>query len=148
MEQKYKAALVDFFNAIDELKKLGIIRSDKYLGDIGEYICKHFYELELASSGREPGHDGYDKDGKVQVKYHGSITKTNVSLGNPGEYDSLLVVLGPNSLLRCSDYKEDFLIYRMSSEEVKNYHNHSTNTYSCGKTPFLRSPDKRLNIRA
>lgn len=111
------------FDAVSELLEWGIIRSDKYLGDLAEYICAHFYEIEFASSGRQAGHDDIDCDGYVQVKHHGSCTRTNIDLGNPGMYDHVLVVLGKTSLLRSSMYADDVLVYRVSSNSVRQYKN-------------------------
>lgn len=148
MDAAIPKAISAFFDAASELRKLGVIRSDKYLGDLAEYICTHFYEIELASSGRQIGHDGIDCDGFVQVKYHGSCTRTNIDLGNPDMYDHVLVVLGKTSLLRSSMYADDFLVYRMSSNSVRQYKNELTKTYSCGKKPFERNPDQVFNLAA
>ncbi len=146
MEDKRKKAIQKFFQAVKDLKSLDIIRSDTYLGDIGEYISKYFYDIELAKSNREPGYDGHDSEGRVQVKYHGSSIGTNINLGIPTEYDNVLIVLGPNSLLRSSDYKEDFLVYRINSEQVKTYTKAKNNSYSCGKRPFNGKPDNVLSL--
>lgn len=148
MDAAIPKAISAFFDAVSELRKLGVIRSDKYLGDLAEYICTHFYEIELASSGRQIGHDGIDCDGFVQVKYHGSCTRTNIDLGNPDLYDHVLVELGKTSLLRSSMYTDDFLVYRMSSNSVRQYKNEATKTYSCGKKPFERNPDQVFNLTA
>ena len=148
MDAAIPKAISAFFDAASELRKLGVIRSDKYLGDLAEYICTHFYEIELASSGRQIGHDGIDCDGFVQVKYHGSCTRTNIDLGNPDLYDHVLVVLGKTSLLRSSKYADDFLVYRMSSNSVRQYKNEAKGTYSCGKKPFERNPDQVFNLAA
>ena len=148
MNDEEKQAIKSFFEAVSDLKRLGIIRSDKYLGDLAEYISAYFYNIELAESGREPGHDGQDQEGRVQVKYHGSITRTNIDLGRPDEYENLLVVLGPNSLLRSSYYEGDFLVYRLSADQVREHINHNSGTYSCGREPFSREPDRVLNLSA
>lgn len=147
MNPEIKQAISDFFEAVAKLKQLGVFRSDKYLGDLGEYISQYFFNVELCESGRQPGHDGIDADGFVQVKYHGSTTRTNVDLGNPDSYQNILVVLGPESLLRNKNYSQDFLVYRMSENDVRSYRN-SNNTYSCGKEPFNRDPDKYMNLNA
>ena len=114
-------AIADFFEAVSELRRLGVIRSDKYLGDLAEYICSHFFAIELAASGRQPGYDGIANDARFQIKYHGSSTRTNIDLGDPSQYDTLLVVLGPASMLRDPAYDEDLLVYRMSCESVRSY---------------------------
>jgi hypothetical protein len=148
VENTEKLAIKGFFDQVQKLKDLKIIRHDTYLGDIGEFISAYFYDIELAESGREPGHDGMDNDGRVQVKYHGSITRTNVNLGKPDEYENLLVVLGPNSLLRSHIYEDDFLVYRFTSDEVKAHLNVGSGSYSCGQSPFERQPDRTLNLSA
>jgi hypothetical protein len=148
METPILSAISEFFDAVAKLRKLGVIRSDKYLGDLAEYIGQHFYEIELAVSGRQVGYDGVDKEGKVQVKYHGSPTRTNIDLGDPNQYDNLLVVLGPGSLLRSTSHAEEFLVYRMSSATARRHLNQKKGTYSCGKLPFARQPDKVLSFQA
>ena len=148
MEASILSAISEFFDAVAKLRKLEVIRSDKYLGDLAEYIGKHFYEIDLAVSGRQVGYDGVDEEGTVQVKYHGSPTRTNIDLGDPNQYDNLLVVLGPGSLLRSTAHSEEFLVYRMSSATAKSHLNQKKGTYSCGKTPFARQPDKVLSLQA
>lgn len=148
MEAAVLSAISRFFESVSKLRELGVIRSDNYLGDLAEYIGKHFYEIELAVSSRQVGYDGKDKDGNVQIKYHGSCTRTNIDLGDPNHYANVLVVLGPTSLLRSDRYSGDFLIYRMSSETVRSHLNKSKGTYSCGKKPFARTPDKILSFQA
>jgi hypothetical protein len=69
MNNETKQAISQFFDSIEKLKQLGVFRSDKYLGDLGEYISQYFYNIELAQSGRQLGHDGIDSEGFVQVKY-------------------------------------------------------------------------------
>lgn len=48
-------AIEEFFAAAEKLKKFGIIRSDKYLGDIAEFLVVSQLGMSLASSGREAG---------------------------------------------------------------------------------------------
>lgn len=148
MDTKIKKAIAEFFTSVKTLKCLGVFRSDKYLGDLGEYICKYLYDIKLAENGRQQGYDGIDtKDSSlVQVKFHGSSTRTNIDLGNPDEYDYVLVVLGPDSLLRDPSNTGDFLIYRFSSETVKNYKQGDSNSYSCGKSALTKAPSETLNL--
>ncbi|MDC1286286.1 hypothetical protein N8198_00215 [Gammaproteobacteria bacterium] len=148
MKTEIKEAIKGFYESVENLKSLDIIRSDKYLGDIAEYISSYFYQIELAESGRQPGHDGSDNEGRVQIKYHGSPTRTNIDLGKPDEYENLLVVLGPNSMLRNPDYSGDFLLYRISASDVKAHRNVLSSSYSCGTEPFDREPDKVLDLSA
>lgn len=96
-----KDLLNKFFKAVEELKDAKIIRSDKYLGDIGEFLACKFFELTPMKSGRHPDYDAETKDGKlVQIKYHDSPKRTNIYVGNPEKYDKLVIVLGPRSFFR------------------------------------------------
>lgn len=138
--------LKKFFKVIKELRESNIIRSDRYLGDIGEHICQKLYGLELNKSGREQGYDGGLNQQKYEVKFHNSLTRTNIYLGNPDIYDILLVVLGPESLLRPKGEKDSFLIYKMESEYIKESFKHKTG-FSCGKRYFSESiPDRTYNL--
>ena len=115
--QQEQEAIKNFFMAISKLKQLGIIRSDKYLGDIGEYICVQLYNMQLSKSQRQEGYDGLIGDKRCQVKFHNSPKRTNIYVGDPSKYDLLIVVLGPNSKLR-PDNKNDFLIYKFTPKYI------------------------------
>jgi len=116
-DEQWKA-IGDFFMAIERLKTLKVIRSDRYLGDIAEFIATSQFGLILATSCRERGHDGYIDDKKVEIKFNGGSSKT-ITVGNPDTYDELIVVLGPNSIMRASSHQADYVIYRFPSEIVK-----------------------------
>jgi hypothetical protein len=138
--------LINFFNAIKMLRDSEIIRSDRYLGDIGEYICKKLYGVILNDSGREKGYDGILNGKKYEVKFHNSLTRTNIYLGNPKIYDVLLVVLGPDSLLRPKHEKDDFLIYKLTNKYVKSHFKQKSG-YCCGKRYFAKARiDKTYNL--
>lgn len=117
MTGRQQKAIKAFFKAVEELKSSGVARSDRYLGDIGEFICKKCLRLKLAKSARQIGHDGEIDGKKVQVKYHGGKSAT-VNCGNPSAYSLLLVVLGPNSVLRQKNATGTFLVYQFSSSEI------------------------------
>ena len=136
MTEKQVDAIGEFFAAADKLKEFGIIRSDRYLGDIAEFICASSFGMVMAASGREPGHDGLIQDKRIQVKFHGGTSNT-VDCGNPDNYDELIVVLGPRSKLRPVGAASTFLIYRISSDLVKNKepHNDKKRRYSKQQLP-------------
>ena len=94
-----KRALKQFYDAVDKLKRLRIIRSDKYLGDIAEFLCDVALGVVLAESGRHPGYDGLIEKSKIQVKYSGGKSNT-VDCGDPAKYEILFIVLGKKSKLR------------------------------------------------
>ncbi|MFY2558184.1 DUF6998 domain-containing protein [Corallococcus terminator] len=126
MTDEQMTAIGEFFAAAEKLKGLGIIRSDKYLGDIAEFLAVSQFGMTLASSGREPGHDGIIEGRKVQVKFNGGTSK-NIECGNPDDYDELIVVLGPNSIMRRPDITTHFAIYRIPSDTVRGKTPHKDN---------------------
>jgi hypothetical protein len=73
--------------------------------------------MKFATSCREQGHDGQIGDKKVEVKYNGGKSNT-LNAGNPETYEELIVILGPNSVMRDSTISEEYLIYRIPSSEV------------------------------
>ena len=109
----------EFFECASKLLDAKVVRSDKLIGDIGEWLCVQKYGLVLEKSGRHPGYDGKIGDSRVQVKVHNSPEGTNLAVGNPAQYDELIVILGPRSRLRVSKVKGSFHAYRFPSSEVK-----------------------------
>ena len=55
---------------------------------------------------------------KVQIKYGGS-KKTNIDLGNPDIYQEIYVVLGKDSVVRKHQAEADFLVYKLTSDDIK-----------------------------
>ncbi|QUM81153.1 hypothetical protein HWV01_13085 [Moritella sp. 5] len=110
-------AICEFYSATDRLRELKVTRSDRYLGDIAEFIAKESLGMELASSCREQGYDGHINGKKVEVKYNGGKSTTLIA-GDPDTYAELIVILGPNSVMRDPSFSEDYVIYRIPSTEV------------------------------
>ncbi len=55
--------------AIGELMTLGVVRSRRFVSDLGEAFAARYYGVELAPSGNNPGYDLEDTDNRlVQVK--------------------------------------------------------------------------------
>ena len=111
-------ALDDFFNSTKRLKDIKVIRSDKFLGDIAEYICTREFNMRLADGSRQVGYDGFIGDDKVQVKYHGGKS-TTVSCGDPRQYNELIIIIGPDSTFRKNGLTARFYAIRIPSNEVK-----------------------------
>lgn len=123
--EEQMAAIVEFFAAAERLKALEIIRSDRYLGDIAEFIAKTQLGMTMAASCREPGHDGHIDEKRVQVKFNGGKSIT-IDVGNTVAYDELIVILGPNSVMRTANLSEEpYVIYRIPSEIVNRKPLHS-----------------------
>lgn len=145
MNERQQRALLRFNNSIDELKAAGVIRSDRYLGDIAEFLCADAYGIDLATNQRQSGHDGFRQDLKVQIKYGGG-KKTNMDLGDPSTYDEVYVVLGKDSVVRKHVHPADFLIYRFTADEVRNIGTTAGARYSCGSNQFDRPADRCISI--
>lgn len=141
-----KNAITAFACAVEELKDAGVIRSHRYLGDIAEFLCADAYGVDLEKNLRMVGHDGMREKLRVQIKYGGG-EKTNIDLGAPESYDEIYVVLGKASKIRDFPDNSDFLIYVMSSEEVKSIEKTRKGNYSRGVTHFRRAPDKSISLK-
>jgi hypothetical protein len=112
------AAIRSFYEATRRLRELQIIRSDKYLGDIAEFLCCDWFDMVLDPNPRKQHIDGTIGPLKVQVKYHGGKS-TTVSLGNPDKYDELIIVLGKESVLRKDEETDRYVVFRIPSTEIK-----------------------------
>jgi len=118
MTKQQSQAIDQFFAVVERLKDLKVIRSDKYLGDIAEFVCKDQFALKLAVSGRQPGFDGYIDEKRVQVKFAGG-SSTTIDCGDPDQYEVLLLLLGPRSVLRSEPALKGFIAYRIPGDVVK-----------------------------
>jgi sigma54-dependent transcription regulator len=90
---------------------------------------------------RETGHDGIREKLRVQIKYGGG-EKTNMDLGNPDKYEEIYVVLGKSSKVRSYPSDADFLIYIMTSDQVKAIDKTEKGKYSRGVTLNRHHPPR------
>lgn len=145
MNNQQKLSIERFAAAIEGLKEARVIRSHKYLGDIAEFLCADAFSIILSENLREKGHDGMRGTLRVQVKYGGG-KKTNVSLGDPDHYDEIYVVLGRESVVRAPEFNGDFVVYRLTSQEVRGMQT-KNGSYSCGRLPLSRNPDLVISMK-
>jgi hypothetical protein len=145
MNQRQRLAITNFAVSIRELKNAGVIRSDRYLGDLAEFLCADAFGIDLATNLRQAGHDGMREQLRVQIKYGGG-TKTNMDLGDPATYEEVYVVLGKESVVRSFSHDADFLIYKLTADEVLAMGQTNKGKYSCGATPFCRPPDLPISL--
>lgn len=117
ISEEQMKAIAEFYAAADKLRKLKVVRSDRYLGDIAEFIVKESLGMELAKSCREKGYDGLINNKKVEVKYNGGKSIT-VNAGKPNTYDELIIILGPKSVMRLPELLDEYVIYRIPSSYV------------------------------
>jgi len=144
MTQDQQKALSGFFAAVAKLKAVNIVRSHRYLGDIGEFLCADAFNINLADNLRQVGHDGYIEDRRVQIKYHGGKS-TTVNLGDPANYDEVFVVLGPDSVIRPDEFPEEFLFYQLSAQDVRTFASENNN-YFCTEQRLPKQPIKRISL--
>jgi hypothetical protein len=136
--------MVKFAEAVSELKAAGVIRSDRYLGDVAEFLCADAFGIVLENNLREAGHDGRRGDLRVQVKFGGG-KKLNVDLGHPDAYDEIYIVLGQGSVLRSPSHKGDFLVYKLTADEVRGMQRQG-GKFSCGSARFRCNPDHVIHL--
>lgn len=122
-------AIKNFFDSAKVLKERGIIKSNRYLGDIGEYICSDLELLKLCDSLRNKGFDGINDEGKkIEVKFHNAECGTNIQMDKyfkndkVPEFEILLVVIGPESKIRPKKYigQDNFLLYKIENYKSGN----------------------------
>jgi len=146
MTPTQQKAISEFFKAILGLRQTGIIRSQRYLADLGEFLCADTFGIDLARSLREVGHDGLRGAVRVQVKYHGGKS-TTANLGNPDQYDEVYLVLGPDSVLRPKGLAEDFLIYQFAATAVKKFESSkSVGNHYCTKARIPTNPVRKISL--
>ena len=146
MNQETKEALKQFFSAQKKLNQLGVIQSRDYIGEIGRYLCQIVYNLELPKSRRQASYDGTIGSSKVQVRINNCPIGTPVRLAEPFEYDELIVVLGPNCFLRPQNIEDDFIFYRLTTEEAIKRFKTPSGKYIGGRSAFAQGHDKLLSL--
>jgi hypothetical protein len=119
MDTTEKKLIREYFESVAKLQDKNIVRSDKVLGDLGEWMCVKEFGLVLEENGRHPGYDGKINGERVQVKVHNSPERTNLSVGDPEKYDRLIVLIGPRSRLRSGNKDKSFHAYCFTSAEVR-----------------------------
>lgn len=137
-------AIANFMIAVAKLRETEVIKSDRFLGDIGEFLASSVFGVVLAKSLRQRGHDTEGEEDRVQIKFHNSPTRTNIDLGSPDAYDRAIVVIGPDSLLHPGGtLKGCYCFYEFSATHVRNTFS-TKKAFSCGKTG-LGAPARWLN---
>ena len=64
---------------------------------------------------------------------HNSPKGTNLSVGNPENYDELIIIIGPRSRLRKEDVNYSFHVYRFTANEVKTLMRRKSGHHYCAK---------------
>ena len=144
MTEEQILLIQNFRDSIKSLKSSGVIRSHRYLGDLGEFLCADAFGINLSDNLRERGHDGMLGNSRVQIKYHGG-SSTTANLGQPCQYDEVFIVLGPDSVLRPSNYCQDFLIYQLTSEAVTSFRSES-GMYHCTSGRLPENPSHCISL--
>ena len=148
MEQELAESLKQFFSVQGDLSELGVIKSRDYLGDIGRYVCTLAYGLKVPKGKRPTGYDGKIGRSRVAVRLNNCPVGNPVRLSEPFDFDELIVVLGPNCLLRPAGVASDFIFYRFTPEEVRKRFRKTKSCYVGGGDVFDRNYDRVLNITA
>jgi hypothetical protein len=81
--------------AIEDLIRLGVVRSKRLVADLGEEIAARFYGVPLVDNANEPGYDLVARDGRrVQVRaLRSTPTRERSVMGSMKEpYDALFAV--------------------------------------------------------
>lgn len=144
MTNEQLKAITEFFDIATKLEELKIVRSSRYLGDIGEFLCKEEFDINLEEGLRAEGHDATDENGRVQIKFSNSVKSNNINVGLPTKYERLIIVIGPNSKLKESEHlTNEFRLYNFPSSVVKEWESPSGNYY-CAKAKLINCSDKSI----
>lgn len=146
MEREVTDSLKQLFAAQKSLSELGIIKSRDYLGDIGRYVCTLTYGLKVPERKKSSGYDGRIGKSRVAVRLNNCPVGNPVRLTESFDFDELIVVLGPDCLLRPEGVASDFIFYRFTADEVRRRFKKTRNGYVGGQDLFDRTYDKALNI--
>lgn len=147
MTPEQESAILAFFESVACLEKLEVIRSSRFLGDIGEFMCSETFGTELSPQLRQRGHDGMSGEDRVQVKFNNSTKGNNINVGNPEDYEVLVVVIGPNSKLREKDHgPSQFRLYRYTNTEVLAWKSQGGDFY-CAKSRLKACKSKHVLTR-
>jgi hypothetical protein len=134
MNNNQGALIEQFFEIVQKLKHSNIIRSERYLGDIGEYIASNIFNVILSNNKREELIDGKINEQTVQIKFNNSPTKTNINVGQARNYDILILILSKSSLHFPVNCKSDFVAYFVQQEIIlQKFSKTAKNTFSCTK---------------
>ncbi|MCG2739112.1 MAG: hypothetical protein L6300_02605 [Syntrophaceae bacterium] len=140
-----KKAIRSFFAAVRKLRELNVIRTERYLGELGEFLAAKKFNLTLAESKKQKGHDTNGLDQRTQIKFHNSPTRTNIDLGQPTQYDRVIVVLGPDSKLHPKGIWDGKVVFfAFDSDHVKKEFKNEK-SYSTGKKG-LKNPCGSLEL--
>jgi hypothetical protein len=123
--------VIEFFNAVNNLKSSEIIRSSKYTDDITEYLVSKFFEVNLCKSRTEIGYDGtyIGTKKRVQIKFHDGEKSGNIYLSDGDKkllkdkkVEELIIMLGRNSNIKPSEVADiEYLFYKIPIKKVLNH---------------------------
>lgn len=105
--------VANFVKIKDESKKLDVIRSERFIGEFGEWFAEEFTGAKRAKSTSQSGWDLIDRNGiKFQVKTHAkgennTARWTNWSYDNK-VFDFLIILIFTNKLELKEIYKVPF----------------------------------------
>jgi hypothetical protein len=146
ISEDQRIAIKEFAELIRKLRNLGVIRTDQFLGDLGEFLASREYEIKLAKSARQKGHDTEGTTDRVQIKFHNSQTRKNIELGAPDRYDRIIVVIGPDSILHPrGEHSGKYCFYEFTSVDVKEKFKTVLGNYSSGKMG-IGKPSRTMEI--
>lgn len=146
-EQPRGTVLSDFFDAVQNLRQVNVLRSDKYLGDIGEFIASTIFTVELSNNQREETIDGEINGSTVQVKFNSSPTKTNINVGRARDYDLLVLILSRSSKHFPLSCNSDFVGYLINQDSIlTNFSETANDTFSCTRSILEAFTYREINF--
>lgn len=141
------AILSDFFSVVQNLRQTNVLRSDRYLGDIGEFIASTIFDVELSINQREETIDGEINGNTVQVKFNSSPTKTNINVGRARDYDLMILILSSSSKHFPINCNSDFVGYLIDQNSIiSNFTQTANSTFSCTRRTLEAFEYREINF--
>jgi hypothetical protein len=143
-----RSAINKIVDGKNTLRKLGVIRSERLIGEIGEWIGKSIFGGESAESSSQKGYDLVIDGKKYQVKAHAKGENNNARWTEfkyeKGQFDYLVIIVMCSDLylkeVYCIDEETVFSRLNLSKKQrVVDWDN-----YTDYKIPLAKLPNQDL----
>jgi hypothetical protein len=145
MDPEIKTALKQFFAAQDILDRHDVINSNEYIEDIKKYLCVAVYDMQVSEKNLA-AYDGTIGIAKIQVRFNNCAKGTKVTFHEEDVFHELVVILGPDSLLRPEGIEAEFIFYRFKREDALELFKEAHGIYTGDRAVFAEGHDTVLTL--
>ena len=145
MDPEIKTALKQFFAAQDILDRRDVINSNDYIEDIKKYLCAAVYDMQVSEKNLT-AYDGTIGIAKVQIRFNNCNKGTKVTFHGEDVFHELVVILGPDSVLRPAGITAEFIFYRFKRKKAQELFREAHGIYTGDKAVFAQGHDTVLAV--